>query len=137
MRSRIEQRKETIKKVSYKIDSSSQIDKKQSRMLSEIFSPLLGCHQELLQDNLRRRRPFGHEGKLEVSDNLVDNFVIFDKGDHFHLSAALRTQQRVNFIDFFYHLSPASGRYKWSLIFNDWRVGRIYSSLAHLASVCV
>ena len=26
-------------------------------------------------DTLRRGMPFGHEGKLEVSDNPVDNFV--------------------------------------------------------------
>jgi hypothetical protein len=32
-----------------------------------------------------------------VSDNLVDNFVIFDKGDHFHLSAALRADQWIHF----------------------------------------
>ena len=50
-------------------------------MLSEILAPLFGCHQQLLLDDLRGRRPFGHEDKLEVSDNLVDNFVIFDKGD--------------------------------------------------------
>jgi len=55
MRSRIKQRNKTTKKnkkVSYKIDSSSRIGKKQSRMLSEILAPLFGCHQEFLLDNL-------------------------------------------------------------------------------------
>ena len=61
---------EKSKKVSFKIDSSSQIDKKQSRMISEILLPLLGCHQEFLLETLRGR-PFSHEGQFEVSDNLV------------------------------------------------------------------
>jgi len=37
--------------------------------------------QEFLLDNLRRRRPFSHEGKFEVSDNFVDNFMIFYESD--------------------------------------------------------
>ncbi len=41
------------KKVSHKINSSSQIGKKQSRMLSEILTPLFGCHQQFLLDDLR------------------------------------------------------------------------------------
>jgi len=73
------------------------------------------------------------KSELEVRDNSVDNFVIFDKGDDFHLSAALRAEERINFIDFFYHLRPASMRHKWSLIFNDWRAGRVHSCLAHLS----
>jgi hypothetical protein len=40
-------------------------------MLSEILAPLLGCHQEFLLDDLRGRWSFGHEGKLEVSDDLI------------------------------------------------------------------
>jgi len=43
--------------------------------------PLLGCHQEFLLDTLRRRRPFSHEGKFEVIDNFVDNFMIFYESD--------------------------------------------------------
>jgi hypothetical protein len=27
-------------------------------------------------DTLRRGRPFGHEGKLEVADDPIDNFII-------------------------------------------------------------
>jgi len=45
------------------------------------YSSLFGCHQEFLLDNLRRGRPFSHEGEFEVSDNLVDNFMIFYEGD--------------------------------------------------------
>lgn len=32
--------------------------------------------------------------KFEVRDDPIDNLVILDKGDHFHLSAALRTEER-------------------------------------------
>ena len=76
-------------------------------MPSEIPPYLLGCHLEFLLDDLRGRRSFGMESELEVSDDLIDDFMILDKGDHFHLSAALRTDQRIDFKDFPYHLSPA------------------------------
>lgn len=36
--------------------------------------------------------------KFEVTDDAIDNLVIYDKGDDFHLSAALRTEERVHFI---------------------------------------
>jgi hypothetical protein len=45
--------------------------------VSEIFAPLLGRHQELMLHNLRRRRAFGHESEFEVSDNFVDDFMVF------------------------------------------------------------
>ncbi len=35
--------------------------------------------------------------KFEVTDDPIDNLVIYDKGDDFHLSAALRTEERVHF----------------------------------------
>jgi hypothetical protein len=47
----------------------------------EILPPLFGCHQEFLLDNLRRGRPFSHESEFEVSDNLVDNFIMFYERD--------------------------------------------------------
>ncbi len=40
--------------------------------------------------------------QLDVGDDPIDNFVVFDKGDHFHISAALRAEERINFIDFFF-----------------------------------
>jgi len=58
-------------------------------MLSEILAPLFGCHQEFLPDNLRRGRPFGHEGQFKVIDNLVDNFMIFYERDNKHLASYL------------------------------------------------
>ena len=106
-------------------------------MLSEILVPFFGCHQQLLLDDLRGRGPFGMKSELEVSDDLINDFMILDKGDNPHPTPTLRADKGVYLINFFYHLRPASGRYRGSLIFNDWRVGRIYSSLAHLASVCV
>ena len=47
------------------------------------------------------------ESELEVSDDLIDDFMILDKGDHFHLSAALRTDQWIDFKNLPYHLGPA------------------------------
>ena len=76
-------------------------------MLSEILAHLRSCHLEFLLDDLRGRRPFGMESELEVSDDLIDDFMILDKGDHFHLSAALRADQWVNFKNLPYHLGPA------------------------------
>jgi len=42
---------------------------------------LLGCHQKFLLDTVRRGRPFSHKGEFEVSDNLVDNFMVFYERD--------------------------------------------------------
>ena len=44
---------------------------------------------------------------LEVADDPIENFVIFDKSDHFHLSVILRTEERIDLIDLSDHLSPA------------------------------
>jgi len=35
-------------------------------------------------DNPRRRWPFSLKGELEMADDAIDNFVIFDKGDDFY-----------------------------------------------------
>ncbi len=68
---------------------------KKLRRLSEIPSSLLSRHHELVLDNLWRRRPLGMKCQLEVADDPIDNFVVFDKGDHLHLSAALRAEQSI------------------------------------------
>ncbi len=60
--------------------------------LSEILPPLLSCQQEFLLDNLWWRRALGMKRKFEVADDPIDNFVVFDKGDNFHLSTALRIE---------------------------------------------
>jgi len=39
-----------------------------------------------------------HEGQFEVADDLVDDSVIFDEGDNLHLTAALRTEKRIDLI---------------------------------------
>jgi len=59
---------------------------------------------------LRRGRPFGMKSELEVSDDLINDFMILDKGDNPHPIPTLGTDKRVYLINFFYHLSPASGR---------------------------
>ncbi|MFC2161745.1 hypothetical protein ACFLRX_08860 [Acidobacteriota bacterium] len=63
-------------KIDFALQSAQKINK-----VSEILLPLLGSHQQLLLDELRRRWPFGHEGEFKVIDNFVDYFMIFYKGD--------------------------------------------------------
>jgi hypothetical protein len=66
-------------------------------------------------DDLRWRRPFGMRCQLDVGDDPIDNFVVFDKGDHFHLSAALKAEERINFIDFFFiSAQPLEGTWRTS-----------------------
>ena len=40
------------------------------------------------------------KGELQMADDPVNNFVIFDKGDDFHLCAVLRAEETINFIEF-------------------------------------
>jgi len=58
-----------------RIDFFLRIDRKQPQRSSEILPSLLDCHPEFFLDTLRRGRPFGHEGKLEVADDPIDNFI--------------------------------------------------------------
>jgi len=75
------------------------------------------------------------EGELEVMDDLIDDLMVFDKGDDMHLASASRTEQRIDLVDFLYHFGPAFGG-KISLLFlYDGGMGGINSRLAHLASV--
>jgi len=53
--------------------------------------------------------------QLEVADDPIDNFVIFDKDDHFHLSVTLRTEERINLIDLSDHLSPIIKKEEYGL----------------------
>ena len=76
--------------------------------LSEIFFSLLGCHQKFLLDNLRGRRALGCEDELEVANDLIDDLMVFDKGDNPHLASAGRTEQRICLVDFSDHLCPTS-----------------------------
>ena len=61
------------KEVSFKIDSSSRIDKEQLGSPLEIFAPLFGCHQEFMLNKLKRRRALGMKRKFEVMDDPIDN----------------------------------------------------------------
>jgi hypothetical protein len=47
------------------------------------------------------------KAKLEVDDNLVDNFMVFNERDDLHLASTGGAKQRVHFIEFSYHLCPA------------------------------
>jgi hypothetical protein len=73
------------------IDFSLGIDRKQPHRPSEILPTLLGCHQKLLLENMRWRRPFSFKGEFEVGDDPVDDLWLFDKRDDFHLATACGT----------------------------------------------
>ena len=53
------------------------------------------------------------KGQLKVIDDLVYDLMIFYKRDNAHGSTAFGTDERIDLIDFTYHLSPSSGRYKY------------------------
>lgn len=57
------------------------------------------------------------EGSIHLEDGLV-----LDECDDLHLAAASGTKQRIDFVDFPYHLGPTPGRDKWRLISNDGRL---------------
>ena len=59
-------------------------------MLSEVPASLFGCHQHLLLDHLRRWWSFGMKSELEVRDDLINDFMILDKGDNPHPAPTLR-----------------------------------------------
>jgi len=46
--------------------------------LSEILSSFLSCHQEFLLDNLRGKRALDCEDELKVTDDPINDFMIFD-----------------------------------------------------------
>ena len=66
--------------------------------LSEIFFSLLGCHQKFLLDNLRGRRALGCEDELEVANDLIDDLMVFDKGDDPHLATCGGAMKVISFI---------------------------------------
>ncbi len=89
-----------------RIDFSLDIGRKQSQRHSGIFSPLLGRRQEFLSDTLRRGWPFGHEAKLEVGDNPIDDFMVFYERDDLHMTSPGRAEQRVHFVNLTGHPDP-------------------------------
>jgi len=68
-------------------------------------------------------------------DDLVYDFVIFNKGDNSHSSPALGTNEKIGLIDFFYHLSPTFGRDKGLFIFNNKGAQRVSICFSHLSFV--
>jgi len=49
--------------------------------ITGILAPLFGCHQQLLLDDLRGRRALGMKNELEVSDDLINDFMIIGSGN--------------------------------------------------------
>jgi len=42
-----------------------------------------------------RRWPFSLKGQLEMTDDPIDDLMIFDESDDSHLAAALRTEEEI------------------------------------------
>jgi hypothetical protein len=57
-----------------------------------------------------------------MTDDPVDNLMVFDERYDPHPAATGRTQQRINFIDLSYHLRPALSRHISRIIFYDRRM---------------
>jgi hypothetical protein len=55
---------------------------------------------------MRRGRLIGNECQLQVVDDSVHHGGVGEESDDAHLSAALRAEERVNFIHLTDHLSP-------------------------------
>jgi len=58
-------------------------------------------------------------------DDLVYDFMIFNKGNNSHGSPAFGTEEGIDLIDLFDHLSPPFGRNKGIFIFNNKGTQRI------------
>jgi hypothetical protein len=54
----------------------------------------------------------GLEAELEMADDLIYGFRIFDKRDDSHLASTGRTMQRIHFVDLADHPGPAFGGHK-------------------------
>ncbi|NOR13457.1 MAG: hypothetical protein GQ545_09415 [Candidatus Aminicenantes bacterium] len=108
---------------------------KTSKEALKIFPTLLGCHQELLLNNTRRRRPFGFKGQLKMTDDPVDCLRFFDKGYDSHLATTCGTTQGIHFIDLADHLGPTFGRHIGWIVFCDKRIQRITACLTDLPPV--
>jgi len=88
-----------------------------------------------LGGNIRWGRPFGLEAELEMADDLIYGFRIFDKRDDSHLASTGRTKQRIHFVDLADHLGPAFGGPKRLLLLDDRRVRRRGHVLSYLPPV--
>jgi hypothetical protein len=68
---------------------------------------------------MRRRRPFGLKGQLEMTDDPVDRLRFFDERDDSHPAATSGTTKRIHLVDLADHLGPAFGRHIKVIIFNN------------------
>jgi hypothetical protein len=70
---------------------------------SEILPSLLGCYQDILLNNTKRRRPFGFKGQLEIADRLGPAFgreMIFSlcANHHFENIARMREDLKLRIL---------------------------------------
>ncbi|MCK4646037.1 MAG: hypothetical protein KAU46_07280 [Candidatus Aminicenantes bacterium] len=61
--------------------------------------------------------------------------MVFDEDDDSHSATAIRTEERVHFIDLADHLCPPFPGEKCSYFLNDRRMSRVFTFLAFFATM--
>ena len=123
---------QNLQTITFSLDSALEPEKTSKEAFKNIpRSPRL--HQEILLNNTRRRRPFGLECQLEMTDDPVDCLGFLDKRYDVHPAFTGWTDQWVHLVDLADHLCPAFGRHISWLSFNDGGIKRTSPGLSHLA----
>jgi len=74
------------------------------------------------------------KSQIKMFDDLVYDFIIINKGNNSHGSPAFGTDEGVDLIDLFYHLSPTFGWQKRNL--KEMTLNLVPSQHAKLVKVC-
>jgi len=78
--------------ISKRIYPFPQIDKKLRVIPLKIFPSIFSRHEQLMLGNLGRRWPFSFKGQLEMGDDPIDNFMIFNESNDLHLTSTRRAE---------------------------------------------
>jgi len=70
-----------------------------------------------------------------MADDLINDFMILDKGGNRHLASTGRAEKGIHLVGFSYHLGSAPARDSRALLLNDDKGMLIGLCLAHLAPV--
>lgn len=103
----------------------------------KIFTAGLDGHQYFLESGAWWGRFVCHKRQLQVVDDSVHHRELGEEGDDTHLALTFRTSERVDFIDFTDHLSPAAAGDPGVLVFDDDDELARCLRLAHLAPMSI
>ena len=102
------------------------------RGIGKIPGRRVGLPKKHRQSGLRRRRPLGDKGQLEVVDDPVHYGGLREEGDDFHPASALRANHRIDLIDLPDHFGPALGGDAPRLLLDNAQRSRRQARLADL-----